>query len=162
MFTIPLSLPLPKLSISRIADLRSPGETKSMPFKRETSSPFTHSNVEVIGVFRAPTISSIDSDATIDDQPGAGRTLGRYIAWLGSKLEKAANSRAERLGLGPKAIANKICCRAGHQEIWIEPSNTWRLHWRQLVVPNQRFNESQTKALRKLCRKLIKHASFPH
>ncbi|KLO10307.1 hypothetical protein SCHPADRAFT_942964 [Schizopora paradoxa] len=139
----------PRLSVNVSAN--------TMPFNRETPSPFLHSNVEVVGLFRAPTVSSIDTDATADDLPGAGRTIGRLLGSLGSKLENFMNKRAERAGLGPKAIANEICRLARHRQICIEETNS-RPRWCLPVAPGRRFNKSETKALRKLSQKLIAHA----
>ncbi|KLO04426.1 hypothetical protein SCHPADRAFT_947702 [Schizopora paradoxa] len=117
--------------------------------QHQPQSPEAHSNIEVINLTRAVSVLSIDSDATIDNQPGAGRTLGLLFAWLGSKLEKALNRRAERLGLGPSAIAGKIRHRAGHD-------NTTFIQ--RLTFLNRKLSRTDRKALRKLCNKLIEHA----
>ncbi|KLO07309.1 hypothetical protein SCHPADRAFT_655443 [Schizopora paradoxa] len=133
-----------------------------MPFNRhhQTTAPRAHSNVEVIGLFRAPTISSIDTDATIDDQPGAGRTVGRFLSSLGSKLEDVLNKQAERVGLGPKAVADEICRLAGHRQIWITVTDCLGSPLEQClpVPPGRKFNKTETKSLRKLCQKLIEYA----
>ncbi|KLO10300.1 hypothetical protein SCHPADRAFT_525922 [Schizopora paradoxa] len=126
-----------------------------MPFNHEQTSLGVHPNVEVIGVFRAPTVSSIDTDATADDLPGAGRTVGRILGSLGSKLENVINKWAERSGLGPKAIAEKICRLAGHREIWIEERN-FRVCLP--VAPGRRFSESQARSVQKSCQKLFGYA----
>lgn len=136
-----------------------------MPFNRETPTPFVHSNVEVVGLFRAPTISSIDTDATIDDQPGAGRTVGRLFSSLGSKLENSLNKHAEKRGLGPKAIADEICRLAGHRHILVTRVHRRGEHVTKSThcfpaVPGRRFNNSETRTLRKLCQKLIGHARY--
>lgn len=129
-----------------------------MPLNRETPTPFDHSNVEVVGLFRAPTISSIDTDATADDLPGAGRTVGRLFGSLGSKLEKVVNKRAEQAGLGPKAVADEICRLAGHRQIMIDDG--WRGQICLPVAPGRRFNKSEVKALKQLCQKLVRYARF--
>ncbi|KLO10309.1 hypothetical protein SCHPADRAFT_907005 [Schizopora paradoxa] len=92
---------------------------------RDTQSPRAHSNVEVIGLFRALTVSSIDTDATADDLPGAGRTVGRLVGSLGSKLENFMSKRAERAGLGPKAVTDEICRLAGHRHIYLDRGATY-------------------------------------
>ncbi|KLO04403.1 hypothetical protein SCHPADRAFT_989699 [Schizopora paradoxa] len=99
--------------------------------------------------------STINSDATTDDQPGAGRTVGRFLAWLGSKVERAANEETKRLRIGPKAIADEICRLSRHREIWVK--GTLKDSVCLPVAPGRRFNKSETKTLRTLCKKLIEH-----
>ncbi|KLO04074.1 hypothetical protein SCHPADRAFT_897309 [Schizopora paradoxa] len=98
----------------------------------------SHSNIEVIGLSRMETISSIDSDATIDNLPGAGRTIGRFLSWLGSRLEKTMNKRAARLGLGPREVAGEIRQSTGYESVF--------------------SSKSETKILRNLCDRLIRLA----
>lgn len=48
------------------------------------------------------------STETIDNQPGAGRTLDLAYQHLGRKLERFAGTVAHRLGYGPLAIEKRI------------------------------------------------------
>ncbi|KLO10287.1 hypothetical protein SCHPADRAFT_942953 [Schizopora paradoxa] len=85
-----------------------------LPFSRRPKrSPqaFNHSNVEVVGLTRIDTVSSIASDATTDNQPGAGRTLGVLYGRLGSELESALNRHAERLGVGSNTLGGPSLSR---------------------------------------------------
>ncbi|KLO05264.1 hypothetical protein SCHPADRAFT_947058 [Schizopora paradoxa] len=107
----------------------------------------------LVQLARVDTISTIDSDATIDDQPGAGRTVGRFLGSVGVKLENAMNKKAERAGLGPKAIADEICRICGHREILLNSFS----HVHLPVAPGRKLNESETKMLQKLCRRLIQY-----
>ncbi|KLO10297.1 hypothetical protein SCHPADRAFT_525752 [Schizopora paradoxa] len=99
---------------------------------------------------RIDSISSIDSDATIDDQPGAGRTVGLFFSWFGTKIEKALNKRAERYGLGPKAIADEIICRLGYSDMVFGI--------RHKLVSCRTLSKSEMNSLRKLCKKMINYA----
>lgn len=47
-------------------------------------------------------------NGTIDNQPGAGRTLDLAYQYFGRKLERAAGAIAHRLGYGPLATGRKI------------------------------------------------------
>ncbi|KLO04903.1 hypothetical protein SCHPADRAFT_989216 [Schizopora paradoxa] len=121
------------------------------------------SNALALTLARNNTVSSIDTNATIDDQPGAGRTVGRFLASLGSDLESVLNKSAERSGSGPKAVADQIRRCAGHRQIWIArvvqgASEVYDFGYYLPVAPGRRFNSSETRTLRKLCQKLIGHA----
>lgn len=48
------------------------------------------------------------STETIDNQPGAGRTLDLAYQHLGRKLERFAGTVAHRLGYGPLAVEKRI------------------------------------------------------
>ncbi|KLO04596.1 hypothetical protein SCHPADRAFT_947589 [Schizopora paradoxa] len=101
-------------------------------------------NTPTCNLARIETATSIDSNATADNQPGAGRTVGLFFTWLGLKLEKAFNKGAERLGFGPLAIAGEIRYQA----------HTFRYC---VVLPDRTLGKSDMKKLRKLCKKLIKY-----
>ncbi|THH07584.1 hypothetical protein EW145_g3280 [Phellinidium pouzarii] len=50
-------------------------------------------------------VSSISTMATRDDNPGAGRSVGKLISFLGRLTEKVTNRYAERIGYEPRAPA---------------------------------------------------------
>lgn len=47
-------------------------------------------------------------NATVHNQPGAGRTIGLAITAAGSALESRINRTCARLGLGPDAAMQRI------------------------------------------------------
>lgn len=53
-------------------------------------------------------VSLESSNATESDLPGSGRTLGKVYDFLGKRLERALGALAERKGLGPQRIAERI------------------------------------------------------
>ncbi|KDQ59583.1 hypothetical protein JAAARDRAFT_192091 [Jaapia argillacea MUCL 33604] len=59
------------------------------------------------------------SDSTVSNQMGPGRTMGNWISKAGGKLDKLAGMAAERLGMGPNAILDRIITRVARaQELW--------------------------------------------
>lgn len=52
--------------------------------------------------------SATDTNETADNLPGLGRTLGRFYAFVGDKLEAKLGFTAERMGFGPRAVVRKI------------------------------------------------------
>ena len=51
---------------------------------------------------------SVSTNATEDNIPGAGRTIGLAYGYAGGKLEKKISQVSEKLGYGPRATALKI------------------------------------------------------
>ncbi|KLO17774.1 hypothetical protein SCHPADRAFT_150463 [Schizopora paradoxa] len=51
---------------------------------------------------------SLSTNATADNLPGPGRTLGLAFGWGGLHLEKRFNKLAEKFGYGPKAAEKKL------------------------------------------------------
>ncbi|KDQ49645.1 hypothetical protein JAAARDRAFT_63588 [Jaapia argillacea MUCL 33604] len=58
-----------------------------------------------------------DSDGSLSDQMGPGRTLGRWLSHSGGKLKQVMGGAAERLGLGPNAVMAEILSRANHHAL---------------------------------------------
>ena len=52
--------------------------------------------------------SATDSTETADNLPGHGRLLGNFYSFVGRKLDAKLGHAADRMGLGPPAIARKI------------------------------------------------------
>ena len=52
--------------------------------------------------------SATDTNETADNLPGHGRLLGNFYSRVGRKLEAKLGHDANRMGLGPPAIARKI------------------------------------------------------
>ncbi|KAH8113656.1 hypothetical protein DFH11DRAFT_1510063 [Phellopilus nigrolimitatus] len=52
--------------------------------------------------------SSISTNATADNLPGPGRTLGNIFMFLGRRLEAAANRFMEKRGYGPEASRKRL------------------------------------------------------
>ncbi len=59
-------------------------------------------------IYRQPSISSIDSDATASNLPGPGRNLGRLYDTLGDGLVTHLHKRLTRRGYGPGAVSRKV------------------------------------------------------
>ncbi|KDQ50906.1 hypothetical protein JAAARDRAFT_62926 [Jaapia argillacea MUCL 33604] len=49
-----------------------------------------------------------DSDETVSDLTGPGRTLGNALSFAGRKLQKILGKSAERFGVGPNAVMDRI------------------------------------------------------
>jgi len=104
-----------------------------------------------ISFIRVDTYSSIDSNATAPNLPGAGRTIGLLLAYLGSGLESFINRLAPRLGLGPQEVGKKLRRLRRHNETSIAE--------RQLCS-NVLLSEMEKSSVRKLCKKLLKYARY--
>ena len=119
-----------------------------MPSRLPNECGPTHPIVERFGLTRIPTESSVSTNATIKDQPGAGRTVGLFLNYVGLSLENVLNRRAGRLGLGPKAVADKIRLCIGRSE-------------GEIYNPcNRDFTKAETGAVKRLCKNLIRHAKY--
>lgn len=100
---------------------------------------------------RHDSIPSVSSDATAPNLPGAGRTVGLLMDYLGSHLELFLNLRAGDFGLGPEAIAQEIRHLRRHHETSISER-----HGTSTVGLNRR----EARTLKKLCKRLLKYARF--
>ncbi len=98
---------------------------------------------------RVNTCSSVASDATASNLPGAGRTIGLLLNALGARFETFLNRRAARLRLGPEGVAQKIRDLRGHDEVSI---------FQRHAVPIGPITEKEANALRRLCKKIIKYS----
>ncbi len=101
---------------------------------------------DVLDLIRFETKSSIDSNATAPNLPGAGRTVGLLFDWLGARLEKVLNNHASKLGYDPDVVSQNIRQLCRHDE--------------RSIVERHKCSEIQlTRAerrnLNKLCKKLI-------
>ncbi len=94
-------------------------------------------------------VSSIASDATAPNLPGAGRTLGLFLDGAGALLENLLNKIATELGLGPAGVAKEIRHLRRHNETPFQS----RLESAFASRP-----KSEVRSLRKLCRKLLAYA----
>ncbi|KLO10032.1 hypothetical protein SCHPADRAFT_943191 [Schizopora paradoxa] len=98
-------------------------------------------------------VSSIASDATAPNLPGAGRTVGILLDWLGARLETVLNKRAESLGYGPHAVAEHIRVLCHHADTSIVERHG-------ATLPLQfSLTRTERKRLKTLCKKLLKHAN---
>jgi len=97
---------------------------------------------------RVDTHSSIDSNATAPNLPGPGRTLGRFLDWLGSHLEDVMNGNATRRGHGPEAAAREIRRLRRHHE-----TSLAERHAAPVIIPTG----AEAKSLKKLGDKLLKY-----
>ena len=82
--------------------------------------------------------SATDTDETADNLPGHGRLLGNFYSLIGCKFETKRGHAADRIGLGPLAIARKI---------------------RRIVIENEDgyiWNSQRKKAGRK-CKQLVRY-----
>lgn len=77
---------------------------------RSTTVP---SGVVAIGSVHSDSRSSISTNATAPNLPGAGRMVGLFYDAAGRVLEMNLNKFARRIGLGPQAVATRIINRVG-------------------------------------------------
>ncbi|KLO15817.1 hypothetical protein SCHPADRAFT_244654 [Schizopora paradoxa] len=103
-----------------------------------------------LGLARVETSSSISSDATARNLPGAGRTVGLFLDWLGDRLEAFLNKKAVEKGLGPEAVGQQIRHLRRHHLTTFEMRHE---------VTEGASSHSEGRALKRLCRKLLKYAS---
>ncbi|KLO18451.1 hypothetical protein SCHPADRAFT_886162 [Schizopora paradoxa] len=89
--------------------------------------------------------ASIDSDATAPNLPGAGRTIGLFLDFVGSRLDTTMNALAVQLRLDPENVVRAIQQICQHNE---RP-----FFQRHSSIP--RLSISELKSLKKLCKKLI-------
>lgn len=102
-----------------------------------------------IPITRHDSISSVSTDATAPNLPGAGRTVGLLMDFLGSHLELFLNLRARHLGLGPEAIAQEIRRLRRHHETSILQRHE---------VSTVQLTRVEAQTLKKLCKRLLKYA----
>lgn len=69
-------------------------------------------------------VSLESSNATESDLPGPGRTLGKVYDFLGKRLERALATLAERKGLGPKQVAERILGRDNKLSTKLSPTRS--------------------------------------
>ncbi len=98
---------------------------------------------------RIGTNTSVSTNATAPNLPGPGRTVGLLFDRLGAQVEKILNICADRRGLGPKAVALEIRCLCRHDETTIVERHAGFVH---------QFTDKAEKALRRLCKRLLKYA----
>ncbi|KLO08600.1 hypothetical protein SCHPADRAFT_893753 [Schizopora paradoxa] len=99
----------------------------------------------------APSSSNgISTNATAPNLPGAGRTVGILLDWLGKGLESFMNKRAIQLNLGPEAVARDILRIRGEGEKFV---------FIRYAVPNAYLTKSLERKLKKLCKSLLKYAN---
>lgn len=114
--------------------------------------------------------SSISSGATMSDLPGAGRLLGNLYSFLGRKLEAAIGRTAERMGYGPRVVAERIRRRASiiqtYQTYWqhiktcTNPSDRCRIcgyYMEKMRGRTPAAIQAKRKKVEKDCKKLLKY-----
>lgn len=114
----------------------------------EADASYIPSNVALA---RTDTDSSVSSMATAPNLPGPGRNVGLLFDFLGARVEKFMNARAERHGLGPRAVAEEISRLRRHSETTIIERHAG------FVV---QLTDKEERAFQKLCKKLLKYARF--
>ncbi|KDQ51677.1 hypothetical protein JAAARDRAFT_502036 [Jaapia argillacea MUCL 33604] len=62
----------------------------------------------------------VDESSIVSDQPGPGRTLGKIISVVGSRLEVSLSDISERLGNGPNSTMDRCILAA---------NRAWRSHY---------------------------------
>lgn len=115
--------------------------------------------------------SSISSGATMSDLPGAGRLLGNLYSYLGRRLENAIGMTAERMGYGPRVVAERIRRRTSlirtyekglrHYEACTRRNKTcscceWLIEKSQNRAPGPAIQLKREKVV-KDCKKLLKY-----
>ncbi|KLO18446.1 hypothetical protein SCHPADRAFT_886159 [Schizopora paradoxa] len=89
--------------------------------------------------------SSIDTDATAPNLPGAGRTVGLFLDFVGERLETAMSAMAIQLRLDPENVVRAIRQICQHDD---------RPLFRRHKTPPE-LSKAELKSLKKLCKKLI-------
>ncbi len=100
---------------------------------------------------RMDTNSSISTNATAPNLPGAGRTVGLLIDRLGSHVENLLNIGAQWRKIGPKAVAQDI------RRILRHDQTTFAERFSRRVVQLSKRDERD---FRKMCKRLLKYARF--
>ncbi len=100
---------------------------------------------------RTNTSSSVSTNATAPNLPGAGRTVGLLLDRLGAHVEKCMNLWADRRGLGPNAVAQEIRRLRRHDETSIVERHAGSV---------AQLSKRDEKTVRKLCKRLLKYARF--
>ncbi|KLO15819.1 hypothetical protein SCHPADRAFT_244812 [Schizopora paradoxa] len=98
--------------------------------------------------------SSNASDATADNLPGAGRTVGILMGWIGNRVESLLNKWATRRGLGPAATAQEIRRLRRHDVTTFQT----RL---ESALESSALSKAEIRSLKRLCERLMKYASSP-
>lgn len=103
--------------------------------------------------------SSISTNATEPNLPGAGRTLGLLFDSLGRALEQKGSGIAEKWGFGPRAVAVRI------QKIRPRPISYYCFDHQQYCLKGhcvtypRNVSAAEKKKLKKDCRRLVKYAT---
>ncbi len=106
---------------------------------------------DIFELLKSDTKSSIDSNATASNLPGAGRTVGLLFDWLGARVESVLSRRALKLGYDPDGVAQDIrqICRHDKRPMDVRHK-----------VPELQLTNGERKHLKKLCKKLVECARF--
>lgn len=116
-----------------------------------TGNPPDHASNPYTKFVRAPSVSSIDTNATAPNLIGAGRTLGRFLDWLGVGLESGLNRVAGRMKFGPVAVAKKVRRARRHDETSIAIRYATR---------SNELGRSERQRLLKICVKLLGYTQY--
>ncbi|KLO14327.1 hypothetical protein SCHPADRAFT_927936 [Schizopora paradoxa] len=88
-------------------------------------------------------ITTISTDATAPNLPGAGRTVGLALDSLGARLEVYINRQATvYLDVGPEVVAGEIR----------------RLRYTQEASPTAQLSRAEARRLKRLCERLVRYA----
>ncbi|KLO05751.1 hypothetical protein SCHPADRAFT_946646 [Schizopora paradoxa] len=117
---------------------------------RQETAAKKHPTKHFESLSRADTHTSVASDATAPNLPGAGRTLGLFLFALGARIEARMNRHAARLQLGPEAVAQKIRIHRRHDELSVPERYTSSAGF---------ASERDRRVLQKLCKKLVNYSS---
>ncbi|KLO07531.1 hypothetical protein SCHPADRAFT_1001605 [Schizopora paradoxa] len=98
---------------------------------------------------RTYTNSSVSTNATASNLPGAGRTVGLVLDWLGGRLDDLMNISAHRHGLGPRAVTQEIRRLLLHSETTIVERHSGFVY---------DLTSKQEHILKKRCKRLLQYA----
>ncbi|KAI5115038.1 hypothetical protein M0805_006707 [Coniferiporia weirii] len=118
--------------VERLVNTRSPADGVA-PFQEMQETPNDN--------------SSISSNATAPDLPGAGRTIGLFYNFAGKIIEHNLNKLATRWGAGPYPVARKV-----HRYFELTDRDTWSTTEFSLV------SSKENKKVKRQIRTLLKHA----
>lgn len=110
----------------------------------------SHTNTDHPGLDRndsTSSVRSVDTNATAPNLPGAGRTVGLFLDFIGGKLETAMSVGAVQLRLDPDNVMRAIRQICQHDKRPLVNRHRYPYH----------LSKSESRNLRKLCMKLIEY-----
>ncbi len=96
------------------------------------------------------TNSSVDTNATAPNLPGAGRTVGLLLDFLGGRLESILNIGAAQVGLNPDGVIRAIRAICRHEDRSLAKRHKYPVL----------LSKSELKHLKRLCKRLIEYSRY--
>ncbi|KLO09434.1 hypothetical protein SCHPADRAFT_943664 [Schizopora paradoxa] len=132
----------------RLVGVLSKAYTRGRLSSSTEASTVDHDRSYALHIYRIPTASSVETNATAPNLPGPGRNLGQLYDWLGLKFESYLTRLLVRRGLGPEAVAAAISRLRQHERFSIK----------DLHISDQGRVDGKSRRLAKYCKKLFKYS----